>query len=224
MASVRSYVKPLRLFRYRSLSNIDRELSTIRHCYLHCGSYYDLNDPMEGLFSSSRTLKESDSYRALQSEIRHTKREIGVCSFSEVHNHAAMWAYYADQFRGICISYSLSRLLKNLDKGVDFVRMAYVDEMPTIRRSKDGAEKLAKSILSCKHYQWLHEREWRMLAPLGNVHYHDVGCVTRIYLGSKVEPENRRRVMELAETSGIAVSEMNVDEYCIGFSNCTAEG
>jgi hypothetical protein len=93
MASVRSFVNPLRLCRYRSLEEIDRELSTIELCYIHCSSYDDLNDPMEGLFSSSRTLKESEGYSALRSEIRHTKREIGVCSFSEVHNHAAMWEY-----------------------------------------------------------------------------------------------------------------------------------
>jgi len=220
VASVRSYVKPLRLFRYRSLRNINQEISAIRDSYLHCSAYDDLNDPMEGLFSSSRTLKESEGYRALRSDIRHTKREIGVCSFSEVHNHAAMWAYYADQYRGMCVSYSLSKLLKNLDKDVDFVRMAYVDEMPTIHRSKDGPEGLAKSILSCKHYQWLHEREWRMLAPLGNIQYHEVECVTRIHLGSKVEEEKKQTVIELARDLGIAVSEMNVDEYRISFSDC----
>ena len=223
MASVRSFVKPLRLFRFRSLEEIDRELSAIEHCYIHCSSYDDLNDPMEGLFSSSRTLKESEGYRALRNEIRHTKREIGVCSFSEVHNHAAMWAYYADQYRGMCVSYSLTKLLKHLSRGVDFVRMAYVEEMPTVRRTKDGAVKLAKSILSCKHYQWLHEREWRMLAPLGNGHYHEVGCVTRIYLGSKVEAVKRGRVIELAERLGIAVSEMNVDEYRISFSELSPD-
>src|SRR5215469_201018 len=166
---------------------IDQEVSSIRDCYLHCSPYEDLNDPMEGLFSSSRTLRESEGYRALRSEIRDTKGEIGVCSFSEVQNHAAMWAYYADRFQGICVSYSFSKLLKNLSKDICFVRMAYVDEMPTIHRSKESAEKLAKSILSCKHYQWLHEREWRMLAPVGNVNYNEADCITRIYLGSKME-------------------------------------
>lgn len=62
MAGVKSYVTPLRLYRYRSLEQIDRELSAIEHCYLRCSSYDDLNDPMEGLFSSSRTLKESEGY------------------------------------------------------------------------------------------------------------------------------------------------------------------
>lgn len=178
---------------------------------------------MEGLFSSSRTLKESEGYRALQREIRHTKRDIGICSFSEIHNHAAMWAYYADQYQGICVSYSLTKLLTNLATGIDFVRMAYVDEMPTVRRAKDGAEKLARSILSCKHHQWLHEREWRMLAPLGNIPYREVGCVTRIYLGSKLEDAKKQRVVDLARRLGIALSQMNVNEYHISFSEIASE-
>jgi hypothetical protein len=52
MAIIESYVKPL--FRYRSLGDIDRELDAIENGYLGCSPYMRLNDPMEGLFTSSR--------------------------------------------------------------------------------------------------------------------------------------------------------------------------
>jgi len=223
MASVRSFVTPLRLFRYRSLKRLDQEVSAIEQGYLHCSSYDELNDPMEGLFSSSRTLKEGEGYRALRSEIRNLKRGIGVCSFSEVNNNAAMWAYYANQFQGMCVAYSLRKLLRHLDEEISFVRMAYVEEMPTIRHAKEGSEKLTKTILSCKHHHWLHEREWRMLASLGNAYYRELDCVTHIYLGSKVDQTTKDRIINVARTLGIKVSEMNVDEYRISFSEITLE-
>jgi hypothetical protein len=56
-----------------------------------------------------------------------------------------MSEHYADQFGGICIAYSLERLLRNLPDNVSFVRM-YADE-------------LAKMVLSYKNYRWFYERE-----------------------------------------------------------------
>jgi hypothetical protein len=47
--------------------------------------------------------------------------------------------------------------------------------------------------------------------------------VTRIYLGSKVDAGKRGRVIDLAERLGIAVSEMNVDEYRISFSELSPD-
>src|SRR5437667_3269872 len=53
MATIESYVQPRRLYRYRSIANLDRELDSILKGYLYCSPYMKLNDPMEGLFTSS---------------------------------------------------------------------------------------------------------------------------------------------------------------------------
>lgn len=111
-------------------------------------------------------LRETDSHRAIRAAVRDNKSYIGMCSFSEVHDHELMWAHYADQFRGICISYSLSKLLKGLPREVTFVRMFYNETEPTIHRTTDDPGQLAKMVLSYKNYRWLYEREWRMFAPL----------------------------------------------------------
>ena len=102
MATIKYYVRPQRLYRYRSLKHLEREIDAIEDGYLFCAPYTELNDPMEGLFSSSHLLRESEDYRAIRNAIRENKAQIGMCSFSEVHDHELMWAHYADQFRGIC--------------------------------------------------------------------------------------------------------------------------
>lgn len=111
MATIQSYVQPTRLYRYRALENgkLEQELSAITQGYLYCSPYLDLNDPMEGSFSSSKQLRRSAKYREIKNAITDTKADIGMCSFSEVYDHELMWAHYADQFKGMCISYSLRK-------------------------------------------------------------------------------------------------------------------
>jgi len=217
MATIESYVQPSRLYRYRSLKEFDRELEAIENGYLFCAPYRAMNDPMEGLYSSGRNLKESADYRAVRQSIRDNKSDIGMCSFSEVHNHELMWAHYADQFKGICISYSLSKLLKALPKDVNFVRMFYNETEPTIYQTRGDPNQIAKMIFSYKNYRWLYEREWRMFAPLDKVYYRDTTCVTRVYLGSRIKDHHRNQLTSRLKRLKIKTRHMIIDKYSISF-------
>ncbi len=217
MATIERYVQPPRLYRYRSLEELDRELEAIEERYLYCAAFGTLNDPMEGLFSTGRSIREGDKHRAIRASIRDNKSQIGMCSFSEVHNHELMWAHYADQFRGICISYSLSKLLKGLPENVNFVRMFYNETEPTIHRTSEDPGQLAKMVLSYKNYRWLYEREWRMFAPLGKAYYQDTACVTRVYLGSRIKDGDRNRITNRLKQLKIKMREMTIDKYSISF-------
>lgn len=219
MGTIERYVQPPRLYRYRSLKELDRELEAIEERYLYCAAFGTLNDPMEGLFSTSRSLRETDSHRAIRSAVRDNKAHIGMCSFSEVHDHELMWAHYADQFRGICISYSLSKLLTALPEEVTFVRMFYNETEPTIHRTSDDPGQLAKMVLSYKNYRWLYEREWRMFARLGKAYYQDAGCVTRVYLGSRITDHDRDKIVSKLKHLNIKTSDMTIKKYSISFEN-----
>jgi Protein of unknown function (DUF2971) len=217
MATVKSYVQPERLYRYRPIADLDREISAIADGYLYCAAYTDLNDPMEGLFSSSELLRKSENYRRIKSAITENKANIGMCSFSEVHDHELMWAHYAERFAGICIAYSLSKLLKSLPEDVSFVRMYYNEKVPKVSRTDHGPSHLAKTILSYKNYKWLYEREWRMFAPLGRAHYHKTACVTRVYFGSRIDLEKKAQIKRAMEDLRIATREMNIGQYSLSF-------
>jgi len=215
LAEIKSFVRPQKLFRYRSIKNLQRELDAIEQGYLHCSSYIKLNDPMEGLYTSSNVLRESEDYRIVRQAIHDDKVNIGICSLSEVHDHELMWAHYADQFSGICIEYNLSRLLSNLPEDVDFVRMFYDERGPTVYRSKKS--ELAKMVLSYKNYRWLYEREWRMFAGRGNVHYSRRSCITRVYLGNRMKAADKRQVQTSLKKLGIPTSVMSIKRYSIHF-------
>jgi hypothetical protein len=175
---------------------------------------------MEGLFSSTRRLRETERYRAIRTEIRENKAQIGICSFSEVHDHELMWAHYADQFSGICIGYNFSKLLSHLPGDVSFVRMYYNEKVPLVRQRDADPSDLARMILSYKNHRWLYEREWRMFARLGKARYCDTSCVTRVYLGSRITTDHRVQITERMNKIKIPIHEMSIDKYSLTFERC----
>jgi hypothetical protein len=218
-ARIESYITPTTLYRYRELKKFDRELSAIKKATLYCGPYKDLNDPMEGFYSSSPRLRESDSYSRIRQVIADEKSKLGICSFSEVHNNELMWAHYADEYRGICIAYSFNSLRHNLGDDVEFVRMSYSDKAPTLH-SKETSEYLAKRALSSKNYKWLYEREWRMFASTGVISYHRDRCVSCVYLGSRIDPEHSRLIRHEMKSLGIQTKSMSLERYSMSFVTC----
>jgi len=220
MASVESF-EPLRLYRYRSCKDqrLERELRAIKHGYLWCSLFTELNDPMEGMFRSLRSLRKHPEQDAVREEIISTKSQLGICSFSEVYDHQLMWAHYADEFRGICVGYSFSRLLSALPGHTSLVRMYYSEKEPTVRHSKKDPILMAKMVLSNKSYRWLHEREWRMFTRQGRgqIRYEDLSCVTHVYLGYRMEPERREQIRRDLEPMRIKISEMEIDKYVMSF-------
>ena len=219
MAHVETWVQPRRLYRYRSLANLKREMEAIKKAHLYCSPYRNLNDPMEGLFTSSRLFRKSEKYRTVRNAIRDNKARLGLCSFSEVFDHELMWAHYSNQFTGICVSYSFSSLLKNLPEDISFVRMYYNETVPTVHRTSKDPDELAKMVLSYKNYRWLYEREWRMFADQGAVSYGDVDCVTRVYLGSRISDSDRAQVTKTLDRLRIPTSEMTIDKYFMNFED-----
>jgi hypothetical protein len=219
MATIESYVQPRRLYRYRSRKALDRELDAIANGYLFCSPYMSLNDPMEGLFTSSQVVRQGAEHRKIADAIPDNKAMTGICSFSEAYNHELMWAHYADQFQGICVSYNLSRLMKYLPDLVKFVRMYYDETVPTLHRTNQDPSQLAKMVLSYKNYRWLYEREWRMFAGLGKIYYRDVACVTEVYLGSRIAAGDRKAIANVLKSLDIKTRKMTIDKYFITFED-----
>jgi hypothetical protein len=217
-------VQPQKLYRYRSLGSLKRfmrELEALEDGYIYCAAYDTLNDPMEGVFRSSKIFRDSDNYRDTRRAIVENKTQIGMSSFSEVHDHELMWAHYADQYRGICIAYSFAKLLDDLGDDVSFVRMYYNEMVPIVRHSRQEPNDVAKMVLSYKNYRWLYEREWRMFAPLGKTHYTEKSCVTRVYLGSRIGSDKRRKIIKAMNSLNIETHDMKIEKYSMTFEACS---
>jgi hypothetical protein len=201
--------RPTSLFRYRPYSKLEREIDTLEQNYIYCPNYASLNDPMEGKFRQGSKLGlHSPTY---VEAIQTTLGELGLASFCEVQNHVLMWAHYADQYKGLCISYNFTNLLAQLPEAAVFTRIAYSETQYQIRTAKRQPIDVAKRILSRKTRSWIYEREWRLFHSVGRASYQNKGCVNFVILGSRMPESDKAQTRAKLEALGIETRSLDED-------------
>lgn len=221
MAELKIYAKPSSLYRYRPLGpKAEREVRALSENFIYCPAYSAMNDPMEGLHRLSARLSENPGSEKSRVRIRDALQKMGIASMSEVYDHEPMWAHYADQFAGMCVQYSLNRLIKGLDRDIAITRMMYSETEPVLLDDKSNAVDRARLCLSSKTVRWASEREWRLFkVNQGNAYYADPKSVTKIFLGSRVSDADEALVRAAGGLIGVPVVKMQIDAYSIAFKN-----
>jgi hypothetical protein len=127
-----------------------------------------------------------------------------------------MWAHYAGQFSGICVAYSVVKLLSGLQEHSALARVAYGDRPFYLNlgamRTQDER---ARAILSTKNLKWSYEREWRLFADASGPAHYASEAVTRVYLGLRMNQAVSNRVARRLRSGGISVYRTSVDGYAI---------
>ena len=178
-----------------------------------------MNDPMEGLHRESFTLRESPNHDKLVQRAIDIRSTLGIASFSETNKNEPMWAHYAGEFRGICVSYSFSQLRKKISDESQFVRMFYTEDAPILVASGMTAAQKARVLLSAKSLKWSNEREWRLIQSIiGQASYSDASIVKGIYLGARIEKMARQEILDRMRPLHIPVYDMLVDGYQITYT------
>lgn len=231
MATIETYARPTWLYRYRALrprgadgdgsadrARLDRELGAIEDGYIWCGTFNQMNDPMEGFYRSNARQRENSDYDQFSESVRSEKLGLGIASLSETWNNELMWAHYADGFRGICVAYPLARLLDGLNDDHALARVAYGDKPHYLNLSAMHDTNLrARAILSTKNLKWSYEREWRLFSPHTGRASHGVGvgAVATVYLGMRMADADRRLVTRRMRMSGVRVKRTLADGYSV---------
>jgi len=132
-----------------------------------CSKFYNLNDPMEGVYYISEFDKEQVS------SIYDEKNRYVICSFSHVGalGNPLLWGYYANGFRGIAIEIEY--------KGKYIKRVDY-EKIDSIYKNLHNAEQ----ILLRKTENWNHEQEYRYLKKAGTEKLCKIGMIKKVYFGN----------------------------------------
>lgn len=216
-ATIEPYFVPTTLFRFRSLKpdTLTHEIEALREDYIFCPRFDELND-------ASKLLQRSRRYPTIAAKLEEKAKALGVASFTETPLFEPMWAYYADNFKGICIAYSLSRLLKSLPDQCQLARMGYNETPPLLSALASDLDERARAVLCAKTVRWSHEREWRLFAPTrGPVKYADSKSVRGVYLGKRMLKSTRDRVLKELDKRKIPAFIMNTDSYRLSFTKRT---
>ncbi len=139
-----------------------------------------------------------------------------VCSLSENENDNSMWAYYAGNHTGVCIEYDFSG-------ATDYPAwhmlnpVVYKDNLLDLSKhflNQNFNYLLATYVAMIKSTDWRHEREWRLICPLGseeaNGIYLKVPVPTGIYLGLNCDKtgEDYQMLIKVAIDKDIPVYQM----------------
>lgn len=226
MAEIETYARPTWLYRYRSIGagmlrdsaagkkKFSEEIDAILNGYIYCAEFTKMNDPMEGVYKSSRKASEHSEYDRFVEQLRNEKLGLGIASFSETWDNQPMWAHYADNFRGICICYSMSSLLSGLAAENTFSRVAYGEKpyylnLPSLKNDHDRA----RAVLSTKHLNWSYEREWRLFSPEKGEAHHGQSAVKSIYFGTRMPKQIQAKLRRKLKPLGIDMHRTKVDGY-----------
>lgn len=159
----------MKLYKYRSLDNMDYVFDILSNGLVYCSSYKDLNDPFEGQFRKlySKSQFGTQQYGDIQFGSSILKRKSlddnnefnknRVCSFSKTKTDVRLWSYYADSHKGICIEFDIDYI--NVP---NFYQVVYdLDE----KRIKSNVidDKIAINILRRKTKHWIYEKEVRLI-------------------------------------------------------------
>ncbi len=161
--------QPLKLYKFRALGDCEafcRVQRIIEMGAFWCSRFWDLNDPMEGVFTV-----DSDKAGLIE-RIFNQKSDRVICSFSgpKAFKNPAMWGYYANGFRGVAIEVEVHQdCVKKVRYEKNVSQVAPMGEID--------------AILTTKLNQWKHEDEYRFLGE-GNTGERRIGRVTALFFGN----------------------------------------
>jgi len=176
-----------------------------------------MNDPMEGFYSPSNQAVKDPDFASASAHIYNAKLNFGLCCFSDSHNSELMWAHYANNYAGICVGYRPAPLLESLSSKFHLIRMAYGSEPPTLSKqdlAPARKNEAARKILSHKKATWVYEREWRLAGPVGLHPIKSEISIRQLYLGLRIQPRYKERIMDELKDLSIKIFEMlQISDY-----------
>lgn len=162
----------MKLYKFRALGNncdLARVLNILDTGCFWGSTFFDLNDPMEGVF----TLDAGKNVTDLVTKIYKVKTEKKICSFSKSYNNPLLWGYYANGFKGIAIE------IETDSENPNIKQVKYTESLQHI------GDISGEDILTTKLKKWKHEKEYRFIKhQQSNIaNNNDIGKITAIYFG-----------------------------------------
>jgi hypothetical protein len=182
----------MQAFKFRSLVNLDRVLSMIRSGDLWCAPWSELNDPMEGFYFYHAGDNVSEEQRIV-ANIKSAKLGRYVCSLSARWDIAGLWAYYADDFRGVTLEYDLTNLSSSPNLKSGKVRYRPVSEAFDIMRDQDPQHEDEIRILS--------RRSGRLRIPQG---------IRSVTLGNRMDVDVQEVIANYCRLRNIMVNVLKI--------------
>ncbi len=179
----------MELYKYKSLHNFEYVAEIICNNRFYAAQYYDLNDPMEGLFNCDEGTKKE-----YIDDIKEGKQKLRICAFSKDFQNPLLWAHYADGFKGICIKVEIDENYPDFEiMEVEYSdqRICFNNNVARLRRE------FPRLILRQKAEEWSVEKEVRLLSS--NEYIQNGTKIKSIFLGLRTPEILKKTITTLAK-------------------------
>ena len=179
----------MKLYKFKSLEHFDRIEDILTNNRFYMANWRELNDPMEGHFTSIYFNEKINYKTALQNFIDY-KVSLKICAFSKTIEPVLLWSHYADQHKGIAIEISL-----NHHNHPNLYEVNYVQRIPEINLASNPTP---IQVLTHKIDFWSYEREYRVI---DNCNHISLGKITGIYFGVRTSIDDKERIHDLGQNN-----------------------
>lgn len=138
------------------------------------------------------------------------------CSFTECNNNQRMWAGYSNYHTGFLIEYDVELMAEDIKKSFveikygnkpeinifDIVMLEYYNENNII--PNEFINDFVNNLIT-KDIEWKDQKEWRFIPhqmPEGKTNF---PFINAIYLGYKIEPENRDIILTISKNENYKI-------------------
>jgi hypothetical protein len=225
--------RPSLLYRYRSVSDeglFDREMDTLKNSYLYAPAFKSMNDPMEafyetggpadgvveGIFGTAGQLS-----REVYSQLHEMVAKFGLVSFSSAPDDLPLWAYYAGNFRGLCLEFDTEALTVGDFQGEDLVPVKYArTALPPLSLADLGLNQMQKAVLARitrKRSEWQHEKEWRYVTGSVGPRYYNDDALKRVFLGPEISEQRAVAVCEALKNRPVEILQGTISRFELRF-------
>ena len=216
----------MRVYKYRALN--ENNIDSLKENYFWAASKQTLNDPHEGTYSTEmiddffEKIKKIESSKPLKQSFDSLESKISECSiFSLSKNYSinSLWAYYADNHKGICIEYDLEGLISKNKPMYQHFDISYMDHPLSMSINDIPSDDVFKIIIGTKDLCWSHEEEYRIISDIDGKNYHRFDAIKSIFFGLHTPKDEKENLMRALANRNIQFKQVCKDNNCYKLSS-----
>jgi hypothetical protein len=191
----------MKLYKYRSLTNLWHVLDPVLNQRLYCAHWSTLNDPLEGRYEIYLGGKSRSLESSMVSCIEHARDGFRIASLSATATNFLLWSHYADGHKGVAIEVDIPH------GHPDLTEVVY-SPFSSVFSEKEQTLEDMRHLFNGKGEEWAYEEEYRIITDR---HYFDLPSKpSRLLLGPMV-PQERAGLLRKALSDHIEIVTMSLD-------------
>lgn len=148
------------------------------------------------------------------------QRGMKICSFSSRIDSVVMWGHYAQSHTGFAIEYDVEKwphgdIQRRILHPVIYREELFDSTKYHMEALSSGQFNNLFGAIAAIHKSpdWSYENEWRFVIPMGESFLdqnYPIHKPSAVYIGSRITPENKTRISEIAAAKGIPIYQMSL--------------